>query len=255
MRWKCNVAYDGTGFYGWQSQTGGNTIQDILEKRLRVIFNYPVRIHGSGRTDSGAHASSQVFHFDANWKDPASHLLRAFRSGLPEGIQVNAVRRASETFHARYSATGKRYIYRIFEGYAPPMETRFYLSIGNRRLDISAMRHAAEHLVGRHDFTAFSADRGDGSKINPVKDLRLLEVSKRGSRIRVTAEADGFLYKMVRSLTGVLVDVGIGKIDPDEILCILKNAKRTALIATAPARGLCLEKVFYRARCKSEKQC
>lgn len=248
MRWKCIAAYDGTGFYGWQSQTGGNTIQDIIEGRLQVIFKRPVRIHGSGRTDSGAHAHGQVFHFDAQWEYPADDLLRALRSGLPERIQVNAVKRVANTFHARKSATGKRYLYRLYEGFAPPQETRYCWSLDNRRLDIESMREASLHLIGKHDFTAFSADRGNDSPENPVKDLRLLEVRRKGPRVRITAEAGGFLYKMVRSLAGALVDVGIGKLAPGEIPLILKSRQRTALIATAPSRGLSLEKVYYRPR-------
>ncbi len=248
MRWKCIAAYDGTGFYGWQSQAGGNTIQDIIEGRLRVIFKQPVRIHGSGRTDSGVHAHGQVFHFDAQWENPAADLLRALRSGLPESIQVNAVRQVADSFHARHSSTGKLYLYRLYEGFAPPRETRYCWSLGNRRLDIESMREAARYLIGKHDFTAFSADRGDGSPVNPVKDLRLLEVRKKGPRVNITAEAGGFLYKMVRGLAGALVDVGIGKLTPREIPRILKSAERTILIPTAPSRGLTLEKVYYRPR-------
>ena len=248
MRWKCIAAYDGTGFYGWQSQAGGNTIQDFIEGRLRVIFKQHVRIHGSGRTDSGVHAHGQVFHFDAQWEYPAADLLRALRSGLPESIQVSAVRQVADSFHARHSATGKLYQYRLYEGFAPPRETRYCWSLGNRRLDIESMREAARHLIGEHDFTAFSADRGDDTPVNPLKNLRLLEVRKKGLRVSITAEAGGFLYKMVRSLAGALVDVGIGKLTPDEIPGILKSAKRTSLISTAPSRGLTLGKVYYRPR-------
>ena len=245
MRWKCIVAYDGTDFYGWQSQAGGNTIQDYIERRLEAIFKRPVRIYGSGRTDSGVHAEGQVFHFDAEWTHPVGHLLRAFRSGLPQGIQVTSVHRASETFHARFSATGKRYVYRIFEGYAPPFESRFTYSLDNRKIDVARMREGAKHLIGRHDFTAYAADRGDGSEEDPVKELRKLEITRRGPRIRVTFEGSGFLYKMARSITGALIDVGIGKLEPEHLQRILESRVRTSVVATAPGQGLTLVRVFY----------
>ncbi|MDR2421953.1 MAG: tRNA pseudouridine(38-40) synthase TruA [Deltaproteobacteria bacterium] len=111
MRWKCICNYDGTDFNGWQSQSNGNTIQDILEKRLEFIFGRPVRIHGSGRTDTGVHANRQVFHFDANWEHGADKLVRAFRCGIPRTIRVFSVEEVSDLFHARFSATRKRYKY------------------------------------------------------------------------------------------------------------------------------------------------
>ncbi len=245
MRFKAIVAYDGTDFYGWQSQVDGNTVQDILEGRLRAILNVPVRIHGSGRTDSGVHASRQVFHFDAEWEHPHEHLLRAFRSGVPASIQVSSIRSVPQSFHARYSASGKRYIYHIYEGYAPPRETRYCWSLGKRRLDTTLMREAARILLGNHDFSAFAADRGDGSRENPIKEMRRLDLTQKGPRLRLTTEAGGYLYKMVRSVTGALVDVGIGKLKVGDIEAILKEKKRTALIPTAPSKGLFLDRVFY----------
>lgn len=246
MRWKATVAYDGTGFLGWQSQRGGNTIQDFLEARLAVIFGGPVRLQGSGRTDAGVHARAQVCHFDGDWPHPVPNLLRALHCGLPAGILVTDVRPAPDTFHAQHSALGKRYCYRIYEGLALPQEARFCQSLDRRRLQIEPMREAAALLVGRHNFRAFAADRGDGRDDDPVKDLRRLDVVRRGPRVTITAEADGFLYKMVRSLAGALIDVGVGKLTPARIGEILESRVRTALVVSAPARGLTLERVFYR---------
>ncbi len=250
LRFKAWCAYDGTDFKGWQSQRGGNTIQDRIEARLAELFKQPVRIHGSGRTDSGVHARRQVFHFDApGWPHPVDKLERALRVGLPETIQVWKVRRAPAGFHGRFSAVRKRYVYRLYEGQAPPMELRYCWSLGERigTLDTDQMNAAAQRLLGEHDFSAFGASRRDGSneKENPVKDLQRLEVTRRGQRLTLTTEASGYLYKMVRSLTGALVEVGRGKLTPEELESLLKRKQRIQKIPTAPARGLCLERVWY----------
>jgi tRNA pseudouridine38-40 synthase len=245
MRWKCTVAYDGTDFFGWQSQVGGNTIQDYIEKRLEVIFKMTVRIAGSSRTDSGVHAAGMVFHFDAEWNHPVKHLLRAMRVGLPKGILMLNVKRVSDSFHARFSAIGKRYIYRIYEGWAMPFDSRFTYSLENRKLEVERMRAAARYFVGIHDFTAFAADHGDDSEDDPVRELMKVEVIKRGQSVKIVIEGSGFLYKMARSISGVLIDVGTGRLEPEHVDKILQSKVRTALVITAPALGLTLDKVFY----------
>jgi tRNA pseudouridine38-40 synthase len=245
MRWKCMVEFDGTDFYGWQSQVGGNTVQDYIERRLEVVFKQPVRVTGSSRTDSGVHAAGLVFHFDADWNHPVKHLLRAMRVGLPKGILITSVKRVSDSFHARYSALGKRYIYRIYEGWASPFEARYTYALENRTVDTDAMRKAAAYFIGKHDFTAFAADRGDDSNEDKVKEIRRLDIVRRGKSIKVIIEGSGFLYKMARSITGALIDVGTGKLQPENVDTILKSRVRTALIVTAPAQGLTLDKVFY----------
>jgi len=243
MRWKCTCAYDGTEFLGWQSQRGGGTVQDFLEKRLAHIFHQPVRVHGSGRTDSGVHARAQVFHFEADWAHPVAHLQRALRSGLPRGLVVNSVRRAAPDFHARYSARGKRYRYRLYLGHAGPFESRWCWSLGDRPLDVEKMRTAVKCLLGKHDFSAFSGQYEETE--NPVKEMRQLKIIKRGRRVEFVIEASGFLYKMARGLVGALVAVGLGKLTSADIERLLKNKQRTQEVTTAPALGLCLEKVFY----------
>jgi tRNA pseudouridine38-40 synthase len=243
-RWRCVCAYDGTEFAGWQSQAGGRAIQDVIEERLGQIFKTPIRIHGSGRTDSGVHALEQVFHFDAEWNHAPEKLLAAFRTGLPRSIQIKSVRAAPRKFHARFDATGKRYVYHLHLGDADPF-TRPYCWCVFKPLDVEAMRAAAAVLRGKHDFRAFTALNGP-EREDTVRDLRRLEVVRRGRTIRITAEADGFLYKMVRSLAGTLVAVGEGKLTPAAVRGILQSRERTAAVLTAPAQGLFLVKVFYR---------
>ena len=243
-RWKCVCAYDGAPFNGWQSQPGGNGIQDIIEARLAQIFGEAVRIHASGRTDAGVHARAQVFHFDAVWRHEPDKLLAAMRAMLPPAIQIASVRRVAPTFHARFSATGKIYVYHLHLGDADPF-TRPYSWPIFRPLDLGAMEAVAAELRGRHDFKAFAAFNG-AEREDTVRDLRRLEIKRRGAHVTITAEADGFLYKMVRSLAGALVAAGEGKLTPAVIREILASRTRTNVVLTAPPQGLFLEKVFYR---------
>ena len=242
-RWRCTCAYDGTAFAGWQSQAGGLAIQDAIEARLAAIFRAQVRVHGSGRTDAGVHAHGQVFHFDAEWRHGAAKLLAAFRTGLAPGIQIKDARRVAADFHSRFSAKGKRYVYHLHLGDPDPF-TRPYCWAIHRSLDFAAMERAAAVLRGRHDFRAFTAlngpERGD-----TVRDLRGLEIAKSGRRVRITAESEGFMYKMVRSLVGALVAVGEGRMTPEAVGSLLKAGERTPLVQTAPPQGLFLMKVFY----------
>jgi tRNA pseudouridine38-40 synthase len=243
-RWKCLVAYDGTAFSGWQSQPDNNAIQDVIEARLRVMFKREIRIHGSGRTDSGVHAHGQVFHFDAYWPHGCKKLLAAMRPCLPPTIQIKTAKEVPETFHSRFSAKGKIYHYEIVHGgFADPFTQAFRLSVP-RRLDVKSMQAAAAILQGVHDFKTFSA-LGGTERETTVRNLKRLEIIARGRNLRIVAEADGFLYKMVRSLVGALVHVGTGKLTPEDIANILTGSKRTELVETAPPQGLALVKVFY----------
>ncbi len=246
-RWKCICAYDGGGFSGWQSQPKGNSVQDVIEARLADVLAVQTRIHASGRTDSGVHAAGQVFHFDADWPHGSEKLAAAIRHRLPASIQIVSVREAAPRFHARFSAKGKIYHYHIHLGDADPF-TRPYCWTILKPLDLGALRAAAAVLEGRHDFKAFSALNGReaGDRSGTVRDLRRFEVNLRGKRLRIVAEADGFLYKMVRSLVGAIVAAGEGKLTSSAILTILSSGVRTAPIQTAPAQGLVLKQVLYR---------
>lgn len=247
-RWKCICAYDGTDFAGWQIQAKGEiTLQGTLEDRLKAIFKQHIRIHASGRTDTGVHAEAQVFHFDAEWHHSIEELLRALRSGLSQSLLITNVSAADTRFHARYSATRKHYAYYLHENYASPLDARYYWSLRSPPLDINRMRQAAQYLLGTHDFSAFGATRStEDEKENPVKDMRRLEITRIDeNKIRIDTEASGYLYKMARSLVGCLVDVGRGKLDPQKVKDILESKTRTYLVATAPAQGLRLVRVYY----------
>jgi len=242
-RWKCVCAYDGTAFHGFQSQEGGNTIQDLVERQLAKTFGEKIRIHGSGRTDSGVHALAQVFHFDAAWRHGADKLRVALQTGLPRSVQLKSLRSVRADFHARFDAKGKVYRYHIYLGQADPFVTAWCWSV-NRELDGKAVEAAAKVLRGRHDFWAFSGEN-DRTYETTVRDLRRVEIRRRGRHVTFTFEADGFLYKMARSLAGALVNVGLGKLTPAEIAGLLKTRRRIPAVQTAPAQGLFLVKVIY----------
>lgn len=236
-------AYDGTGFEGWQSQPGGTGVQDAIERRLKQMTGEDIRIHGSGRTDAGVHALEQVFHFDCDWRHGGDKLIAALRAGLPPTIQIKRAQPVGATFHARFSARGKRYVYHLYLGDPDPF-TRPYCWSVFRPVDIAAMQQAAAVLRGRHDFRAFTAINGPDRE-NTTRELRRLDVVKRGRRVQIVAEADGFMYKMVRSLAGVLVAVGEGRLAVADVQRILAAKHRTAAVHTAPPQGLFLARVFY----------
>ena len=242
-RWKCLCAYDGGSFSGWQSQASGDALQDVIEQRLEQVFGEKIRTHSSGRTDSGVHALAQVFHFDAPWTHGAEKLRVALQTRLPKSIRLKSIRPVRADFHSRFDAKGKVYRYHLFRGEADPFTTAYCWSV-NRELDWPAMKAAAKLLRGKHDFWAFSGEN-DRTYATTVRDLRRLEIGRKGRKVTFTYEADGFLYKMVRSLTGALVNVGLGKLSLEEIPILLQTRKRIPAVLTAPPQGLFLVKVIY----------
>lgn len=244
VRWKVVCAYHGASFFGWQSQPRQRCVQDVVQEVLESILRQKIVIHGSSRTDTGVHARGYVFHFDAAWVHPTERLLAACRSRLPADVFFHRVQKVSPSFHSRFSAIRKQYIYYLKEGPVDPFEAPFCYGVKSL-LDTDLMQAGADQLIGRHDFAAFSASPGHVRE-STVRYLIRLEVKRRGKRVRVIAEADGFLYKMVRTLVGGLIKVGQGIIPPEKLAEVLESKVRTALIPTAPARGLFLEKVFYR---------
>ncbi len=237
------LEYDGTSYAGWQVQPGQDTVQGRLEAALETITGEPVRVVGSGRTDAGVHALGQVAHFKTHSGMSPEEFLRALNSLLPRDIAVREASEAAEGFHARFSAKRKLYRYVVLQG-----ETRS--AFGHRygwevgyALDVAAMRQGAKHLVGTHDFSAFRTS--GGAATDPAKTLHRLEVEEQGRDIVVLAEADGFLRHMVRALVGTLVEVGRGRIGPDEVKAILEARDRSRAGPTAPPQGLFLLEVTY----------
>ena len=243
MRWKCVCAYDGTVFSGWQTQSGFDSVQQVIEGALSETFKTETKIQGSGRTDAGVHALEQVFHFDFEWPHGGDRLVKALYTKLPKTIRVLSAEEVDAEFHSRFSATAKRYHYRLFPGQADPFRWRYCWSV-SERLDLNRMAEALQFCLGEHDFAAFAANRGTEYE-STIRRLTRASLSQDPNFVYLTFEADGFMYKMVRSLVGTVVNVGLRRLEAKDVQRLVESARRTPMVQTAPARGLFLEKVFY----------
>ena len=241
---KLTIAYDGRQYGGWQLQPNAVTIQGLIEVALRKIACRRVVVHGSGRTDAGVHARAQVANCSFATRHTPAVLRSALNANLPEDVRVLRVQEVDAKFHARFSAKSKEYRYQIDTGEVTNPFLRVYAWHHPRPLNIAAMRKAAALLKGRHDFSALSANPLRPIE-TPVRTISKLTVTKHGDLLTVSVRADGFLYKMVRSIVGALVKVGEGKLTVEQLRELLRGKKRTPLVETAPARGLFLWKVFY----------
>ncbi len=247
-RYKLTLEYDGTGLVGWQRQTSGPSVQQALEEALVKLAGCPVTVAAAGRTDAGVHATGQVAHVDID--KPLS--VEAVRNGLnywlrgEDGVTpviVLAAEEAAADFHARFSATGRRYLYRILNRRAAPVLERHRVWWVPKPLDAEAMQAGANHLLGHHDFTSFRA--AECQARSPMKTLDVLEVRRDGAEIRIVAAARSFLHHQVRNMVGTLKLVGEGKVPPEHVKMVLQARDRSVAGATAPASGLYLTGVSY----------
>ncbi|MGD1019813.1 MAG: tRNA pseudouridine(38-40) synthase TruA [Verrucomicrobiia bacterium] len=241
---KLTIAYDGTNYAGWQLQPSGSTIQEFVEGALAKLAGGAVRVHGSGRTDAGVHARAQVANCSFRTRLTTATLLRALNANLPVDIRVRRVQEVDARFHARFSAKGKEYRYQIDCGAVVDPFMRAYAWHHPRPLTVVAMRQAARLLKGRHDFAALSANPMRTVKTT-VRTVSRLSVTKRGNLLTIAVAADGFLYKMVRSIVGALVKIGEGRMTVEQLQKLVKAKKRSAQVETAPAHGLFLWQVDY----------
>ena len=247
-RLKLIIAYDGRPFAGWQSQAGANGVHDHIEAAFAAVGKLTLRIHGSGRTDAGVHALGQVAHADVpRGRYPPATWQAALNANLPRAIRIvraSRVRGGDGGFHARFDATGKRYVYRCWN--APWMHP---LEIGRawhvpRALNFSHLRQAAALLTGRHDFRRFTARLGQ-TETDTVRTIRRITINGRGPLFALTFEGDGFLYKMVRLLTGTLIRVAEGRAPVSYVRDLISPKVPARTHFTAPAEGLHLARVFY----------
>ncbi|MFA5087791.1 MAG: tRNA pseudouridine(38-40) synthase TruA [Candidatus Omnitrophota bacterium] len=257
---KLTIEYAGTGFHGWQIQEArslpGNsktprklrTVQGELEKTLQKILNEPIRLIGSGRTDSGVHALGQVANFKTRSKLTVDQILKATNARLPEDIAVLAVEEVRADFHAQYRARSKVYRYTILNRQAKcALSYRFCLWYPHS-LNLTRMRREAKALIGKKDFKSFQCadpSRGAQRAADTIRTIKRLTIKRRNDFIDIDIEADGFLYKMVRSIVGSLLEVGRGAAAHGHFKKILQKRDRRVCGQTVPAKGLCLLAVHY----------
>lgn len=244
---RIQIAYDGSRFFGWQRQDGFDSVQAAVEDALESLLAEKITIHGAGRTDTGVHALGQVasFHVDTRLDD--ERLLFALNAHACDGVVVRALETCRDDFHAQYDARGKRYAYLVVTDRFRPPIGRAYSHWVHEPLDLEAMRRAARAMLGRRDFRAF-ANAGSPRK-STVRTLKALHVVARRRGVAFVVAADGFLYNMMRTIAGTLLEVGIGKLEAGEVEAILTAGKRKQAGPTAPAGGLYLLSVQYAEPC------
>jgi tRNA pseudouridine38-40 synthase len=244
QRFKCIVTYDGTLFAGYQVQPNKRTVQGELERALKKLHKgEDIRVTASGRTDAGVHARGQVIHFDSPLNIPLEKWEIALNSLLPDDVAVIGAARAAEDFHVRFDAKGKEYRYLVHLSSQRDPFKRHYAYQFPYALNIDSIRKAAAGLVGTHDFTSFCSAKTEVE--DKVREIQEIEVLEEGDMLIFRFKGTGFLYNMVRILTGTLLEVGSGERDADSMPAIIEEKNRSSAGKTAPPQGLYLWKVFY----------
>lgn len=234
------VEYDGTHYHGWQIQPNANTIQAELEKAARIFLRHPVKIQGSGRTDTGVHARGQVASFYTELELDPLKAVRSFNGLLPQDIRVHKLEQCSFDFSPRYDALYRDYIYTVSERPSALLRN-FSWDCSHLELNLSAMEKAATYFLGTHDFLAFSIPRHDGKPTDC--NIFCFEITHLNKTLKFHIQGNRFLHRMVRSMVGLLIDIGKGRYQPEIIFDIFKGQQVNW--TWAPARGLVLEKVLY----------
>lgn len=244
-RYRLTVEYDGTAYNGFQAQADQPTVQGALETAIHAFSGERIRIAAAGRTDTGVHATGQVIHADLQREWPAATVMNAMNAHLVhEGVCVLDCAPAPDfEWHARFSATGRAYRYRIANRQAQPVLERHRVWHVRKPLDANTMNSAAQALVGQHDFTTFR-DVGCQSK-SPVKTLDVARVERQGEEVHLVFEARSFLHRQVRSMAGTLVEVGLGRWTAEDVQAALDARDRSACGPVAPSAGLYLTGVRY----------
>ena len=244
FNYKLVIAYDGSKYKGWQKLGDTDkTIQGKIETALSRLLEKEVEIFGASRTDEGVHAGGQVASFHLDEVLDCEELLEALNRYLPEDIMVKELSEASENFHCRYNASGKMYVYQIWNSEKADPFNRHYYNLVKEPLDIRAMRKAAAHFIGEHDFTTFTTAKA--KKKSMVRNVTSIHIDQEEEQIFIRIGGAGFLHNQVRRMVGVLIDIGKGNRKPDVIPSLIQSKDRSKCGSTAPAHGLFLEKVKY----------
>ena len=246
-RYRLDIEYDGGAYNGFQAQDGQPTVQGAIETAIRAFCGQTVRIGAAGRTDSGVHATGQVAHVDLEKDWPAATVMNALNAHLiKEGVAILDCSAVADDWHARFSATGRKYLYRILNRPGRPALERGKVWHVRKDLDAEAMQAGADHLIGHHDFTTFR-DLACQSK-SPEKTLDVARVARVGEEVHLVFEARSFLHRQVRSMAGTLVETGLGRWTADDVKAALEAKDRTACGPVAPSDGLYLTGVDYEVR-------
>lgn len=241
---KMILQYEGTRYQGWQRQVStDNTIQGKLEALLFKMTGEPTEVCGSGRTDAGVHAMGQVANFHGNIQMEPEEIMGYMNFYLPEDIAVISLEEVPERFHSRLNVAGKTYCYRVLNTKIPHVFDRRYVYVMEERLDVEAMKSAARYLVGTHDFKAFTSNKR--SKKSTVRRIDEIRIEQTGDELRFWYSGNGFLYHMIRIMTGTLLEVGVHKREPKEAAEILASGCRERAGELVPAKGLTLMEVRY----------
>lgn len=240
---KMIIQYDGTNYYGWQRQSEYRSVQGEIERVLKKIFKTTITIDGAGRTDAGVHAYGQVATFSYDIPMPLENLKRALNNNLSEDVFIKEISFEDLDFHARYSAIGKTYIYKVQNSKEKEVFLSNYTYNFPYELDDSIIISASKYLIGEHDFRSFMAS---GSSItNTIRTISEIKIIREGDLLSFSFTGNGFLYKMVRILVGLLLEIGNKRLPEDIILEIFKNDNRKFTSKVAPSNGLYLEEVYY----------
>lgn len=245
MRIALGIEYDGAAFYGWQRQREVNSVQQELETALSKVANQPVELFCAGRTDAGVHATGQVVHFDTTAIRDDKAWVMGTNAQLPDAIAVRWAKQVPDDFHARFSATARRYRYIIYNHKFRPAILRAGLSHYHQKLDTELMQQAGEFLLGEQDFSSFRAIQCQSH--SPFRNVHHLRISRQGDFIILDIKANAFLHHMVRNITGSLLEVGMKNRPPEWIAELLAAKDRSLAAATAKAGGLYLVDVDYPA--------
>jgi tRNA pseudouridine38-40 synthase len=239
------VAYDGTEFFGWQRQDGFASVQAAIEEAILAVTQRHAVVQGAGRTDTGVHALGQVAHAHLETRLDDERLLHALNAHLPKSVVLRRLETCREDFHARFDAVSKRYLYRVETSRFPPALARGAAHWSPHPLDLASMRRAAAALLGRHDFRAFSST--GSPRATTIRTVQRIHFLPRRERLAFVVQANGFLYNMVRTIAGTLLDVGRGRLPADVVQRALESGERKIVGPTAPACGLYLLSVRYPA--------
>lgn len=244
MRYKLTIAYDGTNYSGWQVQKNAQSIQSLIQNALQTALRHPLDLTGSSRTDAGVHALAQIAHFDTEISFNLNRLQISLNALLPPDIRILTIDLVAPDFHSRYSALAKVYHYHLHTDPILDPFTRLYRHQIFGAFDLTKLLLGAGKFLGTHDFSSFANTKEKVDK-DTVRTIYRLDVVEQKGGVRLEFEGDGFLYKMVRNITGTLIEIAAGKIDPSQISAILDAKDRRKAGSAAPAKGLFLMKVVY----------